>query len=145
MSTNNITSKYYTSFGEVKPIFEKEYISLWPGWLGPENSHKLDEVDEREWSKFNVFLKFVFSQYKIMNVRLCNNACEELKCIEDILPSYKEDMKRESSEFTRIIIPELKCVLEESWDYTYVLWHKDNGAVESLTPLIEKSGLLHFS
>jgi hypothetical protein len=40
--------------------------------------------------------------------------------------------------------PELGCVVTEEWDYTYIIWHKNNGAVEKLAPFIKKAKLKHF-
>lgn len=54
-------------------------------------------------------------------------------------------MKKDSSLFSKYIIPELECVITEEWDYTYIIWHKNNGAVEALIPYILDSKLLHFS
>ena len=53
-------------------------------------------------------------------------------------------MGRGEINFTTIIIPSLNVVLAETWDYTYILYHKNNGAVEELKPLIKKSNLFSF-
>lgn len=42
-------SQYFVEW-EVKPDFEKEAISLWPGWLGQADHYKLEEVTEGEWA-----------------------------------------------------------------------------------------------
>jgi hypothetical protein len=39
---------------------------------------------------------------------------------------------------------QLGCVISEEWDYTYIIWHKNNGAVEALAPYIKASRLEHF-
>ncbi|MDN3685571.1 hypothetical protein QW180_26455 [Vibrio sinaloensis] len=49
---------------EVKPEFAKEFISLWSGWLGEENYHKLDEVTENEWQRFNKLIELIGKDYK---------------------------------------------------------------------------------
>ena len=41
--------------------------------------------------------------------------------------------------FSTIIIPSLNAVLEETWDFTYILYHEYNGTVETLKPLIKKA------
>ena len=54
-------------------------------------------------------------------------------------------MNKDASSFSKYIIPDLECVITEEWDYTYILWHKKNGAVEALNPYIIKSGLKRFA
>ena len=136
-------SKYYEDW-EVKPEFEKEFISLWPGWLGMENYHKLDKVTEEEWRKFNIFIRLLNEKFDIYEVNLDKKSCETIRDIETVLPGYEEDLEREYGQFTKLIIPELEAVLTEEWDYTYILWHKDNGAKESIAPLVNEAGLYQF-
>jgi hypothetical protein len=79
------------------------------------------------------------------NITLTFN--EAIQNIDDIgitLSSYKESMNKDSSQFSKYAIPELDCIFTEEWDYTFILWHKNNGAVEALKPLITKAGLYHF-
>ena len=51
---------YFTSDGEVRPEFRKEFVSIFSGWLGTANLHKLDEVTEEQWSRFNDLLKALY-------------------------------------------------------------------------------------
>ena len=44
---------------DVKSEFNKEFISIFGGWLGKDNLHKLDDVTEREWGKFNHLLRVI--------------------------------------------------------------------------------------
>ncbi len=53
-------------------------------------------------------------------------------------------MNKDDSLFSRYVLPELDCVVTEEWDYTYIIWHKNNGAVEKLAPFITKAKLKHF-
>ena len=136
-------SDYFEEW-EVKPEYSKEFISLWSGWLGKENYHKLDEVTENEWDRFNSFLKSISEKYSIEKVDFEAQSITKVDNIETLLSSYSESMNKDSSMFTNIVLPELECVISEEWDYTYIIWHKKNGAVEALSPLLESDGLKHF-
>lgn len=54
-------------------------------------------------------------------------------------------MRKDASLFSKFIIPDLHCVITEEWDYTYIIWHKNDGAVDALMPYILNSRLYHFS
>jgi hypothetical protein len=128
---------------EVKEEFTKEFVSLWDGWLG-EESYKLDLVTENDWNRFNEFIKSISQNYEIKLVN-CNNAeLLDINNIQDTLSNYEESMNKDYSLFSKYILPDLNCVITEEWDYTYIIWHKNNGAVEVLSPLIEKAKLKHF-
>lgn len=128
----------------VKSEFSKEYVSLWDGWLGDENYHKLDEVTEEEWSRFNDLLRNLAKAFALEVVDFDNQSTRRINDIDSVLSSYTDSMNKDSSMFINLIVPELGCVISEEWDYTYIVWHKNNGAVEALTPYIENSKLKHF-
>ncbi|VUD69431.1 hypothetical protein TDB9533_04800 [Thalassocella blandensis] len=134
----------YFKESEVKPEFSKEFISLWGGGLGKENYHKLDEVTEDEWGQFNSLLRSIAERFSLEAVNLEECSLAKVCDIESVLSSYEESMNKESSAFVRLVLPELECVISEDWDYTYIIWHKNNGAVESLSPYIRAEGLAHF-
>jgi len=129
---------------EVRNDFEKEFVSLFDGWLGGQNLYKL-EVTEREWQKFNTLLRMLASKYEIFVVDLGVRSCCKVTDVESIIPTYEEDMNRESAHFTRIIIPELDAIFVEDWDFTWILWHRERGAVHALAPMIVNAGLFHFN
>ncbi len=137
-------SDYYDDCWEVKPSFSKEFISLWPGWLGESERYKLDEVTENEWSKFNLLIKTIHSRYQIINVDLPSNSFKYIDNVEEILFSYKESMEKESKDFSRLILPEFECILTEEWDCTFILYYKNNNVKEVLLPIIKEVGLFHF-
>ncbi|ALO42775.1 hypothetical protein [Pseudoalteromonas phenolica] len=137
-------SEYFDDL-DVKKEFSQEFISLWSGWLGRDECYKLDEVSEAEWERFNQLVRLLHSEYEMYAVNLENETINKLEDLDKYLPTYAEDMDRGQMNFTTIIIPSLNAVLAETWDYTYVLYHKNNGAVESLKPLIKKSNLYSFS
>ena len=128
---------------EVKANFTKEFISLWDGWLGNE-SYKLDIVTEKEWSRFNNLIKLISKEIELNFVNCKAEKLEAITEINQVLDSYEVSMNKDSSKFSRFVIPELDCVITEKWDYTYILWHKNNGAVEKLAPYIKQAGLKHF-
>ncbi len=129
---------------EVKPEYSKVFISLWKGWLGKENSHKLDEVTEDEWARFNELLRILAKDFSLKAVNCEEQSLTKVTDIESVLSTYEQSMNKESSEFTKLILPDLACVISEEWDYTYIIWHKNNGAVEALAPYIKAVGLEHF-
>ena len=137
-------SKYFEEW-EVKSEFEKEFISIFNGWLDKENMHKLDEVKENEWSKFNDLVHEIYNKYKIIIVDLNKNNYKTAKNKGEITETYTSSINKDASQFSKFIIPELECVLTEEWDYTYILWHKNNGAKEAIAPLITKVGLFNFN
>ncbi len=130
---------------EVKPEFKKEFVSLWPGWLGSENLHKLDEVTENEWQRFNQLLVLLSNDFKIEYVNNKKRKTIPISNISSVLSSYKESMNKDATKFSQFIIPELGCVITEEWDYTYIIWHSSNGAVEKLSPYISSVKLCHFT
>ncbi len=136
-------SEYFEEL-EVKSEYTKEFVSLWGGWLGKENCHKLDEVTEDEWARFNNLLRNLAKDFSIERVDCERKLLSKLNNIESVLSNYEESMNKDSSMFTKIVIPNLGCVISEEWDYTYIIWHKNNGAVEALSPYIKASGLKHF-
>jgi hypothetical protein len=136
-------SEYFEDW-KIKSEFKPEYISLWDSWLGTENYPKLNEVTELEWSRFNNLVKLVYSEYELYSVDFQLKNMIKVENIEIYLPSYKDAMSRDSSKFTKLIIPELSAVLAEDWDFTYIFWHKNNGAKEKLSPYVKKVKLFHY-
>ena len=136
-------SEYFEDW-QVKREYSKEFISLWEGWLGEDNYHKLDEVTEGEWARFNELLRSLAKVFSLEVANCEKQSLTKVSDIESVLSGYEESMNKESSEFTKLVIPELGCVLSEEWDYTYIIWHKNNGAVEALAPYIKAASLEHF-
>ncbi len=128
---------------EVKSSFSQEFVSLWNGWLG-EESFKLDLVTETEWSRFNEFIKLISNSYDIKLVDCKAETLHDIKNIESTLATYTESMNKDASLFSKYVLLELDCVVTEEWDYTYIIWHKNNGAIEKLAPFIKKAKLEHF-
>ncbi len=93
-------SQYFDGW-EVKPEFKMEFVSLWPGWLGKENCHKLDEVTVDEWAQFNTLTRLIAKKY---NIELVDCEAETILKIDDIentLSNYEESMNKEYSMFSR--------------------------------------------
>jgi hypothetical protein len=136
-------SDYFEEW-EVKPEYSKEFVSLWSGWLGAENYHKLDEVTENEWSRFNTLLRNIANDFELEVANFENQRLTKVVDVNSLLSTYKKSMSKDSSEFINIVVPTLECVITEEWDYTYIIWHKNNGAVEALSPYIKAAHLEHF-
>ena len=139
-------SRMYQSYfedWEVKANFTKEFVSLWGGWLGDE-SYKLDLVTENEWSRFNEFIKLLSQGFMVKLADCKSEKLLDISNIQDTFSNYSESMTKDSSLFSRYVLPELDCVITEEWDYTYIIWHKNNGAIEKLAPFITKAKLKHF-
>ncbi|MDA0130718.1 hypothetical protein OH458_21885 [Vibrio sp. MarTm2] len=136
---------HYFEGWEVKPEFAKEFISLWPGWLGEENYHKLDEVTESEWQRFNKLIELIGKDYKIEFAACDRGKLIPVTDVSNILSSYEESMEKDSSLFSKFVIPELGCVISEDWDYTYILWYKNHDEVEEISPYIKCANLHHFA
>ncbi len=131
--------------GEVRPDFKKEFISLWPGWLGKERLHLLDEVSEEEWLRFNRMLLAAFEALRMGLVDHSNETIEFPARLEPFLSDHQEAMQKNASQFIQLVIPALDCVITEEWDYTYILWHRDVDALEAIKPLLFGARLEHFS
>ena len=136
-------SEYFEDW-EVKSEYSKEFISLWDGWLGEENYHKLDEVTENEWARFNALLRSLAKDFALEVVNCDQQSLTKVRDIDSVLSNYETSMNKESSEFTKLVVPDLGCVISEEWDYTYIIWHKNNGAVETLVPYIKAANLESF-
>lgn len=130
---------------EVRTGFTREYVSLWPGWLGKDRLHLLDDVSEEEWSKFNAWVSAVSRDFRVGIARYSSRVVEFTDEMEPLLSTYEETMRKDASQFSKFVIPDLDCVLTEEWDYTFIIWHKNNGAVDALRPYILNSMLHHFS
>ena len=130
---------------EVKPKFELAYVSLWPGWLGSERAHELDQVTQQDWSKFNKWLKLVADDHEVHAANCKFKSTSLIANIDEILCSYTASMNKESNDFYRFVLPDLNCVITEDWDYTYIIWHQNDGAIEKLIPSITSSGLFVFT
>lgn len=141
---NSSYSKYFEDC-EVKPEFEKEFVSLWSDWLGKENLHILDEVTKEEWSLFNDLIRLISDKFKIEILDCGTEFISDVSDIETTLSTHEDSLKKTAADLSKYILPELECVFSEDWDYTYIIWHKNNGAIEALTPFIDKAGLKHFS
>ncbi len=127
-----------------RPEFKPEFVSLWSGWLGMENLYKLDEVTLDEWDRFNVFLRRLAQRYTLFSVSHEAKSVTEVVRIEDFLSTHAQARNKEAVHFSIFLIPELSCAVSESWDYTYIIWHKESGVVETLSPLITACELAHF-
>jgi hypothetical protein len=136
-------SNYFEDW-DVKRGYRKEYVSLWAGWLGEENLYKLDEVNEAKWNRFNNMIRDIAEDFAVEVVDCRNQSITKVKNIESVLSNYEESMGKDPSFFTKLVLPELKCMISEEWDYTYIIWHTNNGAVEALSPYIRSAGLKHF-
>ena len=145
MCTGRVMYDHYYEDWQVKITFNKEYVSLWDGWLGKDNYHKLSEVTEDDWSRFGKLIKLIAKDYDIERVDTDLRELFPVNDIDEILSSFKDSMEKESDEFTKIVIPKLKCVITEDWDFTYIIWHKSNGAVESLASYIKAAKLCQFT
>jgi len=130
---------------EVKPHFRKEYVSLWSGWLGKKNMHRLDQVSEQEWSRFHTFISSISRKFKVGVVN-CNTSSVSFPAdLSSSFVNFSVSLNRDASLFQKYMIPELECVITEEWDYTYIIWHKRNGAIGRLSPYILESKLKHFA
>ena len=131
--------------GEIRPEYLPEYISLWPGWLGKDRLHELDEVVEADWNKFNNFVRLLAMSVDIWFVDRESETLDRVEDVENTLSTYEAYMSKTTARFNRFVLPSLSCVIAEEWDYTYILWHKGGRAVEQLQPLIAECGLYSFA
>ena len=136
---------YFNDYWEIKPEFSKEFVSLWSGWLGEESLYKLDDVTENEWERFNTFIKLLSKNYLIELADCNTETTSKITNVENTLATYKQSKDKDATLFSKYILPELECVITEDWDYTYIIWHKENGAVKALLPYIKQAGLKHFN
>ena len=136
-------SDYFDDW-EVKEEFSQQYISLWDGWLGKNEYYKLNEVSKSEWERFNNLIKQLHANFELYAVNLKRQEVTKLIDLDNYLPTLEEDLNREQLEFTTIIVPALKAVLAETWDYTYIIYHTGSEAVKALAPFINANELFCF-
>lgn len=127
-----------------KPEFKAEFVSLWNGWLGKDNLHKLDEVTPDEWGRFNIFLRQLSQRYTLFAISHETKSAAKVFDIDSYLSTHEQAMNKESDKFSTFIIQELSCAISEDWDHTYIIWHRAKGEIELLSPLIKACGLEHF-
>ena len=130
---------------DVREDFSREYVSLWPGWLGEGRLHLLDEVSEKDWSRFKSLVSSISRDFRLGIANCSTGTVEFPDEIECYLGEYRVSMGKDASQFSKFIIPELNCAITEEWDYTYIIWHKHDGAVDALKPYVLRSSLHHFS
>lgn len=118
---HNSYSQYFVDC-EIKPKFEKELVSLWPGWLGEENLHKLNEVTEKHWSRFNDFIRLISNKFKVEILDCESETISNAHDIENTLSTHEDSMEKTASQFSNYVLPELGCVVSEDWDYIYILF-----------------------
>lgn len=144
-TSGKATYDVFFEHGELQADFRKEYISLWPGWLGKERHHLLDEVSEEDWSRFNRMLLAASRAFRMGVVDHAAETVEFPARLEPFLSDHLESMRKDASQFSQFVIPALDCVITEEWDYTYILWHRDTAAMEAIKPLLSEAKLQHFS
>jgi hypothetical protein len=130
---------------EVLDDFEKEFITLWSGWLGRDEFHKLDEVTYEQWDRFNTLLRSLDKKYDLYLVNKEYTEYKKVENIESIIDSYDYSMSKDSCHFTTIIIPELEIIYEEAWDYTWILWHKNRNSNEAFKKIVIDAKLCQFN
>jgi hypothetical protein len=130
---------------EVRDEFQKEFISIFNGWLGKENLHKLNEVQESDWKKFNVFIELLATCFEVMLVNPERTSAHPIKNIADIQTTLSQALAKEATQFTTLIIPSLNCIVSEDWDFTFIIWYKNKATINAIAPLVKKAGLYHFS
>ncbi len=135
--------KYFDGW-DVRNEFHREFVSIFNGWLGASNLHKLDDVKESDWDKFNDLIQCIFKKYNLQVINCEEKSCIPVKSVNSILQTHADSQEKDSSQFIRLLIPELDCLITEDWDYTFIIWYKNIGAVEALAPLIKSVGLYSF-
>ena len=136
--------KYYSQ-GEIRSEFCKEYISLWSGWLGKEKLHLLDLVTKKEWEQFNSLILAISNNFDVGTADRNSQTISVPPDIRSTFKSHVDSLNSSADSFAQYVIPQLECVITEDWDYTYILWHQDNGALQALQPFIAGCQLKHFS
>lgn len=137
-------AQYFKDFEPLEE-FGKEFVSLWDSWLGEENLHKLDEVTFKEFERFNTWIRLIYKNFNILQVNLKTETLAEISDVESILSDFESSQDKTSTEFLKIVVPELECIISEVWDFTYIIWHKNNGAVDRLRSSIMDAELNSFS
>lgn len=135
---------YFDNY-EVKSDFDKEFVSLWSGWLGKDRHHLLEDVTEDEWSRFNRLILALAKDFRLGVADYSSRKIHFPKNIEIFLCSYEASLNKNAAQFSKFVIPQLNCVITEDWDYTYIVWHKNDGALAELKPYILNAKLHHFS
>ena len=136
-------SDYFTDW-EVNSDFSKEFVSLWDHWL-KEESDMLNKVTEQEWLRFNELIRSISKHYQLSKVDMENQQIMSIGNIEDTFSTFEEMGRKTPDMFSKYVIPSLNCMITEEWDYTYIIWHKNNGALDQLLPFIKESRLEHFT
>ena len=144
MADKKTFDEYFQDY-EVRSEFSREFVALWPSWLGQAKLHLLDEVSEEEWSRFNSWVEAISREFRLGIANYSSGTVEFPNAIEPHLSDYEVSRKKDASQFSKFVIPDLNCVVTEEWDYTYIIWHKNDGAVEALRPYVLNSKLHHFS
>jgi len=134
----------YYNCGDVRKEYALEFITLWPNWLGTEEANKLDEVTKKQWARFNRLIYLLRQNFELLVPNHLNRKFKPISELSIYLSGYRDSLEKQSRDFSDFVIPKLDCVISENWDYTYILYHKNNGALEAVSPIIRQAGLKHF-
>ncbi|MEQ9314598.1 MAG: hypothetical protein RLN72_02035 [Henriciella sp.] len=136
---------YFKDF-EPLPHFEKTYVSLWDGWLGPERSHLLDDVTREDELKLVDFYWSLATRFEVFRIDLKVGTVarfggpDRRSLAADVING-----SRTHAQFFKLIVPALDCLVTEEWDYTAIIWHRSETAPAQLLDMVESAGLKHFT
>jgi hypothetical protein len=102
-------------------------------------------VTKKDWGRFTRFLISLTSIYDTYAVDSKNRTLVPISDIHNHLSGFRDSMRKGSREFSVFVIPELSVVLEESWDFTWLLHYKQKRSLEFISQTAKASGLHVFS
>lgn len=127
------------------------FVSVFDGWLKPEEAGKLEEVVAEEWQQFWRFSDLLADRFTLWALSKDAGSMR-------LFDSEREGRSRWYSDeggnwlghlapFGPVIlyVAELDCVIEEHFDYTSLVWHRDEETILALQPVVEEAGLYVFS
>jgi len=91
-----------------------------------------------------LLIRSIHNLYPFKAVDHKNKVFNPIENMDDMLSNYETSMNKNASQFDCFYLECLNCVIMEHWDYTYIIYYKDEKCIESLSPIIYQNGLFHF-
>jgi len=126
--------------------WDLSFLCLWPCWLGEDNIHLLDVVSRKQEQAFLRFMHFTRERWQIL---YADHGCMKIRPVRSNAVLYTaglgESFQTKVQWPRTFVLSDLGVVIKESWDYTHLVWSKNEAALREVRPLARRAGLHIFN
>ena len=126
------------------------FVSVFDGWLKPEEVSRLEEIEPEEWQRFWHFSDLLAGRFTLWALDKEAGSMRPFDFGRDGRSGwYSDEGGSWGGHFSPydpaiLYVAELDCVIEEHFDYTSLVWHRDEEAISALRTAVEEAGLYVF-